>query len=188
MVLTPFFRNIVVCTVHMEKELTFKFFWKSVCNVQSRLASFSAIQQCTITEDLIFTPLSSSVQGNYKRYRESLEMAQTPCVPYLGVVLKDLTFICDGNPDYLRGGLINLHKRRQVCMYVHVCCWICLPGVLMTPPAEWENLAVIKVPALWYWLKFKLGDVFAVLNDVIILNLAMFWWFTKLPKFLAMLL
>ncbi|KAL5502459.1 hypothetical protein EMCRGX_G009237 [Ephydatia muelleri] len=26
----------------------------------------------------------------------------------------DLTFICDGNPDYLRGGLINVHKRRQV--------------------------------------------------------------------------
>ncbi|KAL5502430.1 hypothetical protein EMCRGX_G009201 [Ephydatia muelleri] len=27
---------------------------------------------------------------------------------------EDLTFICDGNPDYLRGGLINVHKRRQV--------------------------------------------------------------------------
>eukprot|EP00731_Ephydatia_muelleri_P006267 Em0003g515a len=26
----------------------------------------------------------------------------------------DLTFICDGNPDYVRGGLINVHKRRQV--------------------------------------------------------------------------
>ncbi|KAL5502446.1 hypothetical protein EMCRGX_G009221 [Ephydatia muelleri] len=25
-----------------------------------------------------------------------------------------MTFICDGNPDYLRGGLINVHKRRQV--------------------------------------------------------------------------
>eukprot|EP00731_Ephydatia_muelleri_P012211 Em0006g1105a len=35
-------------------------------------------------------------------------------VPYIGVFLKDLTFICDGNPDYLRGGLINVHKRRQV--------------------------------------------------------------------------
>ena len=44
-------------------------------------------------------------------------MATTPCVPYVGVFLKDLTFICDGNPDYLRGGLINLHKRRQVRLY-----------------------------------------------------------------------
>eukprot|EP00731_Ephydatia_muelleri_P005768 Em0003g16a len=34
-------------------------------------------------------------------------------VPYVGVFLKDLTFICDDNPDYLRGGLINVHKRRQ---------------------------------------------------------------------------
>ena len=54
-------------------------------------------------------------QGNYKKYRQSLAVATTPCVPYVGVFLKDLTFICDGNPDYLRGGLINLHKRRQVC-------------------------------------------------------------------------
>ena len=28
--------------------------------------------------------------------------------------MKDLTFIAEGNPDYLKGGLINLTKRRQV--------------------------------------------------------------------------
>ena len=38
----------------------------------------------------------------------------TPAVPYVGVFLTDLTFICEGNPDFLHGGLINIHKRRQV--------------------------------------------------------------------------
>ncbi len=53
-------------------------------------------------------------QGNYKHYRDRLSSTEAPAVPYVGVFLKDLTFICDGNPDYLRGGLINMHKRRQV--------------------------------------------------------------------------
>lgn len=53
-------------------------------------------------------------EGNYKQYREKLAATATPAVPYVGVFLKDLTFICQGNPDYLRGGLINIHKRRQV--------------------------------------------------------------------------
>ena len=54
------------------------------------------------------------LQGNYKIYRDKLGTTELPAVPYVGVFLKDLTFICDGNPDYLRGGLINIHKRRQV--------------------------------------------------------------------------
>jgi hypothetical protein len=54
------------------------------------------------------------LQGNYKTYRDKLGASELPAVPYVGVFLKDLTFICDGNPDYLRGGLINMHKRRQV--------------------------------------------------------------------------
>ena len=67
------------------------------------------------------TIFTAYTQGNYKRYRDSLGVASTPCVPYVGVFLKDLTFICDGNPDYLRGGLINLHKRRQVRLHTHTC-------------------------------------------------------------------
>ena len=53
-------------------------------------------------------------QSNYKNYRDKLSITPVPAVPYIGVFLKDLTFIADGNPDYIRGGLVNLHKRRQV--------------------------------------------------------------------------
>lgn len=55
-------------------------------------------------------------KGNYKKYRQTLRTSPTPAVPYFGIYLKDLTFISDGNPDYLKGGIINLTKRRQVFM------------------------------------------------------------------------
>lgn len=53
-------------------------------------------------------------KNNYKNYRHYLRATQPPAVPYFGLYLKDLTFIADGNPDCLRGGLINLTKRRLI--------------------------------------------------------------------------
>lgn len=44
--------------------------------------------------------------------RQSLHMANPPCVPYLGMYLTDLTFIEDGNSDKMKGGLHNFVKRR----------------------------------------------------------------------------
>ncbi|KAL6054788.1 Son of sevenless 1 [Balamuthia mandrillaris] len=55
-----------------------------------------------------------SRHNNYKVFREHLHNVDPPCIPYLGVYLTDLTFIEDGNKDYLAGGLINFVKRRAV--------------------------------------------------------------------------
>eukprot|EP00004_Rigifila_ramosa_P000198 TRINITY_DN1021_c0_g3_i2.p1 TRINITY_DN1021_c0_g3~~TRINITY_DN1021_c0_g3_i2.p1 ORF type:complete len:803 (-),score=174.73 TRINITY_DN1021_c0_g3_i2:150-2558(-) len=51
--------------------------------------------------------------GSYKRYRATLHAIQPPCVPFLGVYLRDLTFISDGNADFLTDDctMINFHKR-----------------------------------------------------------------------------
>jgi len=51
--------------------------------------------------------------GAYKAYRESLHNVNPPCVPYLGVYLTDLTFIEDGNRDFINE-LINFRKRQLV--------------------------------------------------------------------------
>ena len=54
--------------------------------------------------------------GNRKNYREALRMAQPPYLLHLGTLLKDLTFIGDGNPDRLKNNpdLINVTKLTMV--------------------------------------------------------------------------
>jgi len=55
----------------------------------------------------------TSSQSAYKAYRTALNQARQPCLPYLGVFLTDLTFIEDGNPDYINE-LINFAKRTMI--------------------------------------------------------------------------
>ncbi len=40
-----------------------------------------------------------SMEGSFKQYRGALEQVDTPCVPYVGVALTDLTFVEEGNPN-----------------------------------------------------------------------------------------
>ncbi|KAJ5078864.1 ras guanine nucleotide exchange factor i-related [Anaeramoeba ignava] len=54
-----------------------------------------------------------SSDSSYKGYRDALKGVNPPCIPYLGVHLTDLTFIEDGNPDFI-GDLINFSKRIQI--------------------------------------------------------------------------
>lgn len=52
---------------------------------------------------------------NFTEYREIIHSVNPPCIPFLGIYLQDLTFIEDGNPDYLRKSstLINFAKRQK---------------------------------------------------------------------------
>jgi hypothetical protein len=52
-------------------------------------------------------------EQSYKAYRDFLHNVNPPCVPYLGVYLTDLTFIEDGNKDFINN-LINFRKRQLV--------------------------------------------------------------------------
>jgi len=57
--------------------------------------------------------------GNFKNFREHLHAIDPPCIPYLGVYLTDLTFIEDGNKDYLEEhNLINFSKRQKVAKVI----------------------------------------------------------------------
>jgi len=52
---------------------------------------------------------------NFTEYREIIHSVNPPCIPFLGIYLQDLTFIEDGNPDYLHksSNLINFAKRQK---------------------------------------------------------------------------
>jgi hypothetical protein len=55
-----------------------------------------------------------AMEGSFRNYREALQqISSSPCIPYVGVPVKDLTFIEDGNPNLLNG-LINWGKRKLV--------------------------------------------------------------------------
>jgi len=60
--------------------------------------------------------------ANYKEYRSQIKNSNPPCLPYLGIFLTDLTFIEDGNPNYLeiegRSDIINFEKMRQVSLVI----------------------------------------------------------------------
>lgn len=49
--------------------------------------------------------------SSFKAYREALKSGSGPCIPFLGVILTDLTFLEDGNPSTTKDGLINWQKR-----------------------------------------------------------------------------
>ena len=51
-----------------------------------------------------------SSASSFRVYRQNLHKDRSACVPFLGVILSDLTFMEDGNPDFTENGLINWQK------------------------------------------------------------------------------
>lgn len=54
-------------------------------------------------------------EKNFIEYREIIHSINPPCIPFLGIYLQDLTFIEDGNSNYLKKSqsLINFAKRMK---------------------------------------------------------------------------
>uniref|UniRef100_A0A8D0HN12 CRK SH3-binding GNRP n=1 Tax=Sphenodon punctatus TaxID=8508 RepID=A0A8D0HN12_SPHPU len=50
--------------------------------------------------------------SSFRAYRAALAEVDPPCIPYLGLILQDLTFVHLGNPDYI-DGKVNFSKRWQ---------------------------------------------------------------------------
>jgi Rap guanine nucleotide exchange factor 1 len=51
--------------------------------------------------------------SSFRAYRQALAETQPPCIPYIGLVLQDLTFVHIGNSNLLNDGTINFSKRWQ---------------------------------------------------------------------------
>ncbi|KAJ5632314.1 hypothetical protein N7490_008653 [Penicillium lividum] len=73
-------------------------------------------KSCNILKAL--QALTSSTQ-NYNAYRAALRTAILPCIPFLGLYLKDMTFIEDGNQPLTPEGLINFYKYTMLAASVH---------------------------------------------------------------------
>ncbi|KAF4016775.1 hypothetical protein G4228_008291 [Cervus hanglu yarkandensis] len=50
--------------------------------------------------------------SSFRAYRAALSEVEPPCIPYLGLILQDLTFVHLGNPDHV-DGKVNFSKRWQ---------------------------------------------------------------------------
>ncbi|KAJ8339148.1 hypothetical protein SKAU_G00359340 [Synaphobranchus kaupii] len=50
--------------------------------------------------------------SSFRVYRAALAEVEPPCIPYLGLILQDLTFVHLGNPDLI-DGKVNFSKRWQ---------------------------------------------------------------------------
>ncbi|XP_063051931.1 rap guanine nucleotide exchange factor 1 [Engraulis encrasicolus] len=90
-------------------------------NFNSYLAILSALDsapirrlewQKTTSEGLeeYCTLIDSS--SSFRAYRAALAEVEPPCIPYLGLILQDLTFVHLGNPDLIEGK-VNFSKRWQ---------------------------------------------------------------------------
>ncbi|CAH1785884.1 unnamed protein product [Owenia fusiformis] len=51
--------------------------------------------------------------SSFRNYRNALAESEPPCIPYIGLVLQDLTFVHIGNQDFLPDGCVNFVKRWQ---------------------------------------------------------------------------
>ncbi|EGC33276.1 hypothetical protein DICPUDRAFT_49010 [Dictyostelium purpureum] len=60
-----------------------------------------------------------SMEGSFKEFRQKMAETIPPCIPYLGVYLKDLTFIEEGNPDTINS-LINWSKKKLIFNIVSI--------------------------------------------------------------------
>jgi len=58
---------------------------------------------------------------NYRLYRQALKTTKLPILPYLGIYLRDLTFIEEGNSDWVgpkEDGLVNMDKLNLIAQII----------------------------------------------------------------------
>ncbi|CAL4093288.1 unnamed protein product [Meganyctiphanes norvegica] len=52
--------------------------------------------------------------SSFRAYRQALAETTPPCIPYIGLILQDLTFVHIGNPDLSPDKTVNFSKRWQL--------------------------------------------------------------------------
>ncbi|KAF2362453.1 Ras guanine-nucleotide exchange factors catalytic domain [Trinorchestia longiramus] len=95
---------------------------RKINNFNSYLALLSALDsapvrrlewQKSITDGLKEYCALIDSSSSFRAYRNALAESKPPCIPYIGLILQDLTFVNIGNSDCLPDGLVNFTKRWQ---------------------------------------------------------------------------
>jgi len=77
---------------------------------------------------------------------KTLSVTAPPCIPFIGLPLRDISMIEDSNSSYCRGSLINFSKRKLVYNVLsQVCTFKQVPYNLLTVPEIYELF-----PSLFY--------------------------------------
>ncbi|XP_011177586.1 guanine nucleotide-releasing factor 2 isoform X6 [Zeugodacus cucurbitae] len=107
---------------HVIKFIKIMKYLRKMNNYNSYLALLSALDSApirrlewpkTIMQDIKEYCLLIDSSSSFRAYRTTLAATSPPCIPYIGLVLQDLTFVHVGNPDYLKEGVVNFSKRWQ---------------------------------------------------------------------------
>lgn len=114
--------------VHEREKVYAKFlkimkFLRRFNNFNSLLAIYSALD-CSAIRRLEFPKVSTDSlaqfssliesEGSFRIYRAALAQVKPPCIPYLGLILQDVTFTYMGNKDELPDGKVNFYKCWQL--------------------------------------------------------------------------
>lgn len=107
---------------------------RQINNFSSMTAIISALYSSTIHRlkkswELVSARTMASLENmnklmnstrNFNEYRDMLHLVNPPIIPFFGVYLTDLTFVADGNPDFVKGEpkLINFSKRTKTAEIV----------------------------------------------------------------------
>lgn len=95
---------------------------RKINNFNSYLALLSALDsapirrlewQRTITDGLKEYCALIDSSSSFRAYRQALSDSTPPCIPYIGLILQDLTFVNIGNSDLMHDGSVNFSKRWQ---------------------------------------------------------------------------
>ncbi|KAG7172709.1 Rap guanine nucleotide exchange factor 1-like [Homarus americanus] len=95
---------------------------RKINNFNSYLALLSALDsapirrlewQRTITDGLKEYCALIDSSSSFRAYRQALSDSTPPCIPYIGLILQDLTFVNIGNNDLMPDGNVNFSKRWQ---------------------------------------------------------------------------
>lgn len=90
-----------------------------------------------------------SPESNYKNYRAAYSAARPPCIPLIGVHLRDISFTEDCNPDEMQG-LINFEKRQQL--------WRVISAYLSYQPIPYNYHKVHQIMVFLQDLKVEHGS------------------------------